>query len=176
MKNVMEKEVESVVTTEIKSQLAILGKCIRSMNTQSISFNQHEEVDARIKAVEAELGRKKVALVTLFEQLSMGYISEPQYLQQKSLVENAITEKIITLAECIEEKTQLSKKQPTKEFITKVLQFDEQTEITKDLIFQLVERIGIDVEKKITVKLKYQDVFQELISRMESLEVEICTA
>jgi len=176
MKNVMEKEVESVVTTEIRSQLAILGKRIRSMNTQSISFNQHEEVDARIKAVEAELGRKKVALVTLFEQLSMGYISEPQYLQQKSLVENAITEKTITLAECIEEKTQLSKKQPTKEFITKVLQFDEQTEITKDLIFQLVERIGIDVDKKITVKLKYQDVFQELISRMESLEVEICTA
>ena len=149
---------------------------ITVMNTQSISFNQHEEVDARIKAVEAELGRKKVALVTLFEQLSMGYISEPQYLQQKSLVENAITEKTITLAECIEEKTQLSKKQPTKEFITKVLQFDEQTEITKDLIFLLVERIGIDVEKKITVKLKYQDVFQELISRMESLEVEICTA
>ena len=106
----------------------------------------------------------------------MGYISEPQYLQQKSLVENAITEKTITLAESIEEKTQLSKKQPTKEFITKVLQFDEQTEITKDLIFQLVERIGIDVDKKITVKLKYQDVFQELISRMESLEVEICTA
>ena len=176
MKNVMEKEVESVVTTEIRSQLAILGKRIRSMNTQSISFNQHEEVDARIKAVEAELGRKKVALVTLFEQLSMGYISEPQYLQQKSLVENAITEKTITLAESIEEKTQLSKKQPTKEFITKVLQFDEQTKITKDLIFQLVERIGIDVDKKITVKLKYQDVFQELISRMESLEVEICTA
>ena len=65
MKNVMEKEVESVVTTEIRSQLAILGKRIRSMNTQSISFNQHEKVDARIKAVEAELGRKKVALVTL---------------------------------------------------------------------------------------------------------------
>ena len=56
------------------------------------------------------------------------------------------------------------------------MQFDEQTKITKDLIFQLVERIGIDVDKKITVKLKYQDVFQELISRMESLEVEICTA
>lgn len=175
MKTVMEKEVEGIVIAEIKSQLEILGKYIRSMNTQSIRFNQLEELDARIKAIETELSRKKVALVTLFEQLCMGYISEPQYLQHKNLVENAIAENTITLNGCIREKTYLSEKRPTKEFITTVLQFDEQTEITKDLIFQLVERIEIDIEKKITIKLKYQDVFQEVVDRMECMEVEKCT-
>jgi len=176
MKNVMEKEVESVVTTEIKSQLAILGKCIRSMNTMSMSFNQHEEIDAKIKTVETELERKKVSLVMLFEQLCMGHISEPQYLQQKNLTEYSIVEKTLILTELIQEKTRVAEKQPTKEFVSKILQFNEQTEITKELIFALVERMDIDIDKKITVKLKYQDVFQELISRMESLEVDVCSA
>ena len=176
MKNVMEKEVESVVTTEIKLQLAILGKCIRSMNTKSMGFNQHEEIDVRSKAVETELRRKEVSLVTLFEQLCMGHISEPQYLQQKNLTEYAIVEKTLTLTNLIQERARIAEKQPTKEFVSKVLQFNEQTEITKELIFALVERMDIDIDKKITVRLKYQDIFQEIISRMESSEVDICSA
>ena len=44
------------------------------------------------------------------------------------------------------------------------------------MIFALVERMDIDIDKKITVKLKYQDIFQELISRMGSLEVDVCSA
>lgn len=175
-KNITEKEIESIVTAEIKSQLSILGKSIRYMNTESIGFNQYEEIDAKIKTMQTELDRKKVALVTLFEQLCMGNIGELQYLRQKRLAENDIAEKTVSLAECIEEKTKLSEKQPTKEFIAKTLQLDEQTEITEDLMLLLVERIEIDVEKKITVQLKYQDVFQEVISHMESLEADVCTA
>ena len=177
-RTIMECDVEKAVTTQIRTQLELLGKCIRTMQPYGKSGETKEitELDARIKVLEVELSRKKVSLIILFEQLCTGQITELQYTHYKETTELDIGKKSLELTNCVQEKVRLSKVQPTSEFISRVLQYNSETEISKELVKALVERIEYDNEKTITVKMKYQDIFQELISRMESSEVEICTA
>lgn len=60
---------------------------------------------------------------------------------------------------------------PANEFLEKVSQYNPENEISKGLIAALVERIEFDDNKNITVKMKYRDIFQDLISSAENSEV-----
>ena len=60
---------------------------------------------------------------------------------------------------------------PANEFLEKVSRYNTENEISKGLIADLVERIEFDDNKNITVKMKYRDIFQDLISSAENSEV-----
>ena len=60
---------------------------------------------------------------------------------------------------------------PVNEFLEKVSRYNPENEISKGLIADLVERIEFDDNKNITVKMKYRDIFQDLISSAENSEV-----
>ena len=60
---------------------------------------------------------------------------------------------------------------PSNEFLEKVSRYNTENEISKGLIADLVERIEFDDNKNITVKMKYRDIFQDLISSAENSEV-----
>ena len=60
---------------------------------------------------------------------------------------------------------------PANEFLEKVSLYNPENEISKELIATLVERIEFDDNKNITVKMKYRDIFQDLISSAENSEV-----
>lgn len=85
-------------------------------------------------------------------------------LHKKEQTENIIEDKTLELSEMMKTRDRLAEKQPTKDFVSKVLKFEADDEIGKELIAALVERIEFDSDKSITVTLKYSDVFENLIS------------
>ena len=173
LRTIMERDMENAVAAQIRTQLEILGKHIREIPKYEKSHTEKQtaELDARIKAAETELNRKKLSLITLFEQLCTGQIDERQYACLKVKSEAEITKKSQELSGLVRDKERLSEMKPANEFLEKVSQYNPENEISKGLIAALVERIEFDDNKNITVKMKYRDIFQDLISSAENSEV-----
>ena len=173
LRTIMERNMENAVAAQIRTQLEILGKHIREIPKYENSHTEKQvaELDTRIKAAETELNRKKLSLITLFEQLCTGQIDERQYACLKVKSEAEITKKIQELSGLVRDKERLSEMKPANEFLEKVSRYNPENEISKGLIADLVERIEFDDNKNITVKMKYRDIFQDLISSAENSEV-----
>lgn len=177
-RNIMEKDVESVVRTQVREQIMLLGNALRAFNPYGASKQPKEltDLDEQITKIELKLKRKKATLILLFEDFCKGKLSEYQYMYKKEQTENIIEDKTLELSEMMKTRDRLAEKQPTKDFVSKVLKFEADDEIGKELIAALVERIEFDSDKSITVTLKYSDVFENLISCMEKTEGKIWSA
>lgn len=178
LRSIIEREAEKIVTEQIRTQLELLGVCIRTVRPYDTAgkINEFTKLDSRIRALETELSRKKTSLMNLFEQLCSGEISELQYVHYKEEAESDIAEAEFKISECIEEKVRISKEQPINNFIEKVLEYKSDTEINKEIVDTLVERIDFDIDRTITVQMKYQDIFQDFINCDGASEVDKCSA
>lgn len=177
-RSITEKDVESVVKAQVREQIMLLANALRTFTPYGASEQPKEltDLDEQIAKTELELKRKKATLIPLFEDFCKGKFSEYQYMYKKEQAEIFIAEKTLELSETVKARKKLAKKQPTKDFVSKILKFDAQDEIGKELIAALVERIEYDSDKSITVILKYHDIFEDLISRMEKAEEKIWSA
>ena len=119
----------------------------------------HDELDKsqkRISFLEANEGR-------LLSDHYDGLLSKEEY-QHVSKKRN--DEKLARIAKCAELLTEMEQYTPgywqSKKHVDVIEWFNNQPELTRDMLEALVERIEIDEGKKVTIRYKYQDEFAAL--------------
>lgn len=160
-KGIREKQVLEAVSFCIKNHLLCLlemEQTIRKMQEQT-EFKQHKTAKQTETAkLQKKLDENKKYRKGLFQSYASKLIEEKEYLFLSKTYEDEQIELQSKLDECLNERS-LEQINPHSEWIKAFKGFDENRELSREIVSSLVEKIELDSDKSISITLKYQSEY-----------------
>ena len=165
-KYVQEKNLKDIVFCTIKQQISLLCEIDNKVKNVNLSVkikNRELELQAEIQGLEQKLTNINSRKITLYDDFTDGLLTEREYhyARQKYDSENnslafelqAISDELIKYKDSFI---------AYKKYAAEILQFDKFTELTREMLTALVEKIIVYSDRRIEIKFKYRDEFKEL--------------
>ncbi len=161
------RELHNAVFQVIKSHMKL---CLEKMeqtrerNRSSYGIRQYRFYAGEIAKVQSSLRKVKSRERGLYEDYKDGIITSEEYLQYQQSYRQQAAELEKTAEELLERQKRYQKDfLPDEDWVAAVKKFMGKRKLTKEMADAFVERIVLDKEGNVEIKLKYNDFLKELI-------------
>lgn len=158
--SIREDELNEVLFTAIQSQIAIaadMEAVVKKLNAQPEYRRQRSDSTARLEMARRTLKRTHSLYDSLYQNYVEQLMTEQEYVTLKARYE-AEAEEAKRLIAILEQEQRESKVFTTENrFITEFRSFMGTDTLTKEMAAALVERIYVDADKSIDIRLRYRD-------------------
>lgn len=160
----------SVLFTAIQSQIQIaadLQEVIKRLNAEPEYRRQRSDAASKLETARRTLKRSQSLYDSLYQNYVEQLMTEQEYVTLKARYK-AEAEKAEQLIAALEQE-QLESKVYTAEnrFLTESRSFMGTDKLTKEMASALVERIYVDADKNIDIRLRYRDEYMALLKFIE---------
>lgn len=164
----LEKAVVKAINLHI-DLLTNIEQMIKQINQSSFQNLKNENIENMIKAKQIELSKISNFKRTLYEDWKNGDITRDEYLEYKQKYENDI-ERLNQNMESLETENQKYKTQNTtnNEWIEKFKEKKNITELTRDIMMELIDCIYVQENGNITIRFKFDDEFKRCQDYIEN--------
>ena len=160
--SIREDELNEVLFTAIQSQIQIaadLQEVIKRLNAEPEYRRQRSDAASKLETARRTLKRSQSLYDSLYQNYVEQLMTEQEYVTLKARYK-AEAEKAEQLIAALEQE-QLESKVYTAEnrFLTESRSFMGTDKLTKEMASALVERIYVDADKNIDIRLRYRDEY-----------------
>ena len=168
--SVREDGLTEVLFTAIQSQIQIaadLEEVIKRLNAEPEYRRQRSDAASKLETARRTLKRSQSLYDSLYQNYVEQLMTEQEYVTLKARYK-AEAEKAEQLIAALEQE-QLESKVYTAEnrFLTESRSFMGTDKLTKEMASALVERIYVDADKNIDIRLRYRDEYMALLKFIE---------
>ena len=168
--SIREDELNEVLFTAIQSQIQIaadLQEVIKRLNAEPEYRRQRSDAASKLETARRTLKRSQSLYDSLYQNYVEQLMTEQEYVTLKARYK-AEAEKAEQLIAALEQE-QLESKVYTAEnrFLTESRSFMGTDKLTKEMASALVERIYVDADKNIDIRLRYRDEYMALLKFIE---------
>lgn len=173
--SIKEEELNEVLFTAIQSQIQIaadLEAVVRRLNAQPEFRRQRSDAAAKLESARRTLKRSQSLYDSLYQNYVEQLMTEQEYviLKARYKAEAEEAERLIT---ALEQEQRESKVYTTENrFLTAFRSFLGTDTLTKEMASALVERIYVDADKNIDIRLRYRDEYMTLLKFIEGRDAE----
>lgn len=175
--NFSEKKLEKIVFTLVRDHISEICEIDRVMEyISSLPESQREIInyDAQITKRKEELQRYQDLKLNLYSDMADGIISKEEYLEFKAGYDRKISASQKAILRLTEERTQaVHENEQEIPWIQMFRQYENITELHRNVLVNLIEKIVIYDAEHVEVYFRYQDKFRsamDYISRFEELK------
>lgn len=168
--SIREDELSEVLFTAIQSQIAIaadLEDVVKKLNAQPDFRRQRSDAASKLEAARRTLKRNQSLYDSLYQNYVEQLMTEQEYVTLKARYK-AETEQAERLIAALEQEQRESKVYTAENrFLTEFRSFMGTDKLTKEMATALVERIYVDADKNIDIRLRYRDEYIALTKFIE---------
>jgi ribosomal protein L17 len=160
--SIREDELNEVLFTAIQSQIDIaadMEAVVKKLNAQPDYRRQRSDSTAKLEMARRTLKRTHSLYDSLYQNYVEQLMTEQEYVTLKARYK-AEAEEAERLIAVLEQEQRESKVYTTENrFITEFRSFMGTDTLTKEMAAALVERIYVDADKNIDIRLRYRDEY-----------------
>lgn len=168
--SIREDELSEVLFTAIQTQIAIaadLEDVVKKLNAQPDFRRQRSDAASKLEAARRTLKRNQSLYDSLYQNYVEQLMTEQEYVTLKARYK-AETEQAEQLIAALEQEQRESKVYTAENrFLTEFRSFMGTDTLTKEMATALVERIYVDADKNIDIRLRYRDEYIALTKFIE---------
>ena len=168
--SVREDGLTEVLFTAIQSQIQIaadLEEVIKRLNAEPEYRRQRSDAASKLEAARRTLKRSQSLYDSLYQNYVEQLMTEQEYVTLKTRYK-AEAEKAEQLIAALEQEQHESKVYTAENrFLTEFRSFMGTDTLTKEMASALVERIYVDADKNIDIRLRYRDEYMALLKFIE---------
>ena len=168
--SIREEDVIEVVFTALQSQIAIaadMEAVIKKLNAQPEFRRQRSDDAAKLEAARRTLKRSQSLYDSLYQNYVEQLMTEQEYVALKARY-RAEAEKAEQLIAALEQEQRENKVYTAENrFLTEFRAFMGTDALTKEMASALVERIYVDADKNMDIRLRYRDEYIALLNFIE---------
>ena len=173
--SIKEEELNEVLFTAIQSQIQIaadLEAVVRKLNAQPEFRRQRSGAAAKLESARRTLKRSQSLYDSLYQNYVEQLMTEQEYVTLKARYK-AEAEEAERLIAALEQEQRENKVYTTENrFLTEFRAFLGTDTLTKEMASALVERIYVDADKNIDIRLRYRDEYMTLLKFIEGRAAE----
>jgi len=165
-----EKLYQAVLTTiQAQIQLAVsMDEVLRELKRQDVKARKSSRLDAMLEAKKQEHAKISQFKIDLYPDWKAGTISKAEYLALKEKFDKQLEQIEQAIANIKEEIKRYQESTYTEnQFIKHFLKYRNITELTREVIVELIEMIYVYEGGSITIDFKFQDEYQRLLDLLE---------
>ena len=164
--SIREEDVVDVVFATLQAQIAIaadLEEVIKKLNAEPDFRRQRSAANAKLEAARRTLKRNQSLYDSLYQNYVEQLMSEQEYVTLKSRyrAEAEEAERLIALLE--QEQHESKVYTAENRFLTEFRAFTGTDTLTKEMASALVERIYVDADRSMDIRLRYRDEYMALL-------------
>jgi len=168
--SIQEDELREVVFTAIQSQMQIaadLEDVIKRLNAEPEYRRQRSDKASRLETARRTLKRSQSLYDSLYQNYVEQLMTEQEYVTLKARYKEE-AEKAEQLISALEQEQRESKVYTAENrFLAEFRSFMGTDTLTKEMASALVERIYVDADKDIDIRLRYRDEYIALLNFIE---------
>lgn len=165
-----EKLYQAVLTTiQAQIQLAVsMDDVLQELKKKDIKARKSSRLDAMLEMKKQEHAKISQFKIDLYPDWKSGIISKSEYLSLKEKFDKQLEQIERAIANIKEEIKQYKETTSVEnQFIKHFLKYRNITELSREVIVELIEMIYVHEGGTITIDFKYQDEYQRLLDLME---------
>lgn len=166
-KYINEKVLFPILLTAIRNQIETavqMGALVGKLNSSQSFHNKKSDLDKRHTQTIAALTRKKSLCEGLYQSYVDKLFTESEYAELKQRYQTEIERLQAALDQLDAERMDTKLITPENRFLTAFSQFEDETELTREMAVALLERVNIGENKSISISFRYQDEYKALVS------------
>lgn len=175
--NFSEKKLEKIVFTLVQDHISQICEIDRVLDyISSLPENQREIInyDAQITRRKEELKRYQDLKLNLYSDMADGIISKEEYMEFRAGYDSKIASTQRTIVQLTDERSQAVRDNEEEiPWIQMFRQYENITELHRNVLVNLIDRIVVYDAEHIEVYFRYQDKFQsakDYVSRFEAMK------
>lgn len=165
-----EKLYQAVLTTiQAQIQLAVsMDDVLQELKKKDIKAHKSSRLDSMLEMKKQEHAKISQFKIDLYPDWKSGIISKSEYLSLKEKFDKQLEQIERAIANIKEEIKQYKETTSVEnQFIKHFLKYRNITELSREVIVELIEMIYVHEGGTITIDFKYQDEYQRLLDLME---------
>lgn len=165
-----EKLYQAVLTTiQAQIQLAVsMDDVLQELKKKDIKAHKSSRLDSMLEMKKQEHAKISQFKIDLYPDWKSGIISKSEYLSLKEKFDKQLEQIEQAIANIKEEIKQYKETTSVEnQFIKHFLKYRNITELSREVIVELIEMIYVHEGGTITIDFKYQDEYQRLLDLME---------
>lgn len=165
-----EKLYQAVLTTiQAQIQLAVsMDDVLQELKKKDIKARKSSRLDSMLEMKKQEHAKISQFKIDLYPDWKSGIISKSEYLSLKEKFDKQLEQIEQAIANIKEEIKQYKETTSVEnQFIKHFLKYRNITELSREVIVELIEMIYVHEGGTITIDFKYQDEYQRLLDLME---------
>lgn len=168
--SIREDELNEVLFTAIQSQIQLvadLEDVVKQLNAEPEFRRQRSDAAAKLEAARRTLKRSQSLYDSLYQNYVEQLMTEQEYVTLKARYK-AEAEEAERLIAVLEQEQHESKVYTAENrFLTEFRSFMGTDTLIKEMASALIERIYVDAEKNIDIRLRYRDKYMALLNFIE---------
>lgn len=168
--SIREDELNEVLFTAIQSQIQLvadLEDVVKQLNAEPEFRRQRSDAAAKLEAARRTLKRSQSLYDSLYQNYVEQLMTEQEYVTLKARYK-AEAEEAERLIAVLEQEQHESKVYTAENrFLTEFRSFMGTDTLIKEMASALIERIYVDAEKNIDIRLRYRDEYMALLNFIE---------
>jgi len=172
-KYIYEAEVKDVLWAALQREIALVEnteKLIRQYRRSQAAASREGLVNRELSAAQQALDRARMLHDSLYQNYIDHLMSEREYVELKQQYKAEMERAQARLDEA-EQRRQTERMQTEKKpWLTAFGRFQGAVELTDEMVHALVERVEIDAENHISISLRYQDEYRNLLQLLRGDE------
>lgn len=170
-----ETELKEVLWCTVQKELELAGQ-LKQLTQQylhtNLVINRRNTLDNEIADTQEDLARSRKLLDGLFQNYVDKLITKQEYMELKCQYQSDM-EQIQTHMKELEARKQAEQQKSTENpWVTTCEHFQSDTELTDEMAHMLIDRVEIDANNCISIRLRYRDEYHALLRLLASDETE----
>lgn len=168
--SIREDDVTEVVFATLQAQIAIaadLEEIIKKLNAEPEYRHQHSDANAKLEAARRTLKRSQSLYDSLYQNYVEQLMTENEYVTLKARYKAEAEEAERLIAALEQEQRESRVYTSENRFLTEFRAFMGTDTLTKEMASALVERIYVDENKNMDIRLRYRDEYMALLKFIE---------
>ena len=160
-------KLEAAVLKTIQSMIEVavmMDRLIKHINNSPVKKQESSHIHSAIETHEKELAKFKQMVLDLYPDLKGGLISREEYLHLKEQLnkKNSGLERSLESLQASQEEFRSGLFEDN-EFITHFTKYGTVEKLSRSMLMELVDKIYIHEDNKITIKFKFEDAYEEAL-------------
>ena len=166
---ILEESILQAIKMQIKLIVDFEQTLLDIKNINNIDF-RIETMKDRLQNLEKKIEKQKSMKKMAYEDWKLGNISEEEYKEYSLSYTNSISKMEVNIQNIHEELDKFSKNDDNAIWIDKFTKYKNITELSKEVVDELIDDIYVHEGKEITIKFKYEDEYQKAIEYIKRNE------
>lgn len=165
-----EKLYQAVLTTiQAQIQLAVsMDEVLRALKKDGLEARSSSRLDAMLELKERERARISQLKLDLYPDWKSGMLSKSEYLALKEQLDRQLEQAQQAIANVREEiRRYRETAEAENQFVGRFVKYRNITQLTREVIVELVEMIYVHEGGSITIEFKFQDEYRRLLDLLE---------
>lgn len=168
---IREEKLNQAVLTTIQTQIQLavsMDEVLQELKKRDVKTHRSSRLDAMLEGKRQEHARISQFKVELYPDWKSGILSKSEYLSLKEKFDKQLEQIEQAIANIQAEMKQYKETSAMEnQFIQRFLKYRNITQLTREVIVELIEMIYVHEGGTITIEFKYQDEYQRLLDLLE---------